>query len=545
MSENPIVIRKGLKLGELDAETDRDLMLSCFVDKGEFARLAEVTDPASIILGRTGSGKSALLQKIFSDVEHATILNPHDISVQFLEHSNIISFFNELGVKLDLFYRILWRHIMTMEFIKLRYNLRSEQQSRGFLTRLYNHIAADEAKKKALDYFSEWGHKFWLETDEHLRELTSKLTRDVEANLKSKFPELSVTAKGARSLTEEQRTEVKSLATKVVDGIQIKRLNEVLEVLAEYAFCDPQKKYFLLLDQLDEDWAETETRCRFIRALIEETRAMRRVPQIKIISALRQDLLETVFEKTRGSGFQEEKYESSLLQLQWSRVDLHKLIELRVKEVFRRQYPGASVGFADVFPKPKKGGEETPLDYVVDRTLRRPRDILQFFNLCLLTAADRPRVSWRAIQSAEAIYSGKRLGSLKDEWADIYPALGDTLEVLRGITSPFTRSAISGDRLNNVSMALHEGSIKDPCVAKVRGLYSTESPPVRESDVVSQLLKCLYHVGAIGIKISSRETLMWSTVDQPRVTNSEVKRASNILVHKMLHQALEIIDRET
>ena len=545
MPENPIVIRKGLKLGELDAETDRDLMLTCFVDKGELARLAEVTDPASIILGRTGSGKSALLQRIFADAEHATMLNPHDISVQFLEHSNIISFFNELGVKLDLFYRVLWRHVMTMEFIKLRYALRSEQQSRGFLTRLYDHIAVDEAKKKALDYFSEWGHKFWLETDEHLRELTSKLTRDVEASLKSQFPNLSVSARGAQSLSEEQRTEVKSLATKVVDAIQIKRLNEVLDVLSEYAFCDPQKKYFLLLDQLDEDWAETDTRCRFIRALIEETRTMRRVPQIKVISALRQDLLETVFDKTRGAGFQEEKYESSLLHLLWSREDLHELIELRVREVFRRQYPGAAVGFSDIFPKPKKAGEITPIDYVIDRTLRRPRDVLQFFNLCLLTAADRPRVSWRAIQSAEAVYSAKRLGSLRDEWADIYPALNDTLEVLRGITSPFTRSSISGDRLNSAAMALHEGPIQDPCVARVRGFYSTDGPTVREGDVISQILICLYHVGAIGIKISSRETMMWSIVDQPSVTNSEVKRAINIRVHKMLHQALEIIERET
>jgi hypothetical protein len=539
MAGNPIIIRKGLKLGELDAEADQDLMLSCFVDKGELERLADVGDPASIILGRTGSGKSALIQKIASVAEHASLLDPHDISIQFLEHSNIIAFFNELGVKLDLFYRILWRHIMTMEFIKLRYGLRSETQSRGFVTRLYDYVSKDEAKKKALDYFAEWGDKFWLETDERLRELTSKLTRDVEANLKAQFPHLSVSAKGAKTLTEEERREVRSLATKVVSGIQIQRLNEVLDVLAEYAFCDPQKKYYLLLDQLDEDWAETETRCRFIRALIEETKAMRRVPQIKVIAALRQDLLETVFDRTRGAGFQEEKYESYMLQLQWSRDDLSELISRRVKEVFRRQYSGASVSFSDVFPAPRKGGGTTPLDYVIDRTLHRPRDVLQFFNLCLLTAADRPRVSWRAMQSAEAVYSGKRLDSLKEEWADIYPALGDTIEILRGITSPFTRSALSGDRLYSVAVALHDSPGIDPCVAKARALYEPAAA-ASEADVISQFLMCLYHVGAIGIKISSRESRVWSFVDQPRVTNSEVKRANTIRVHKMLHQALEI-----
>lgn len=545
VDRNPIIIKKGLKLGELDAEADKDLMLACFVDKGELTRLADVGDPASVILGRTGSGKSAMLFKVASDAEHAAFLDPHDISIQFLEHSNVIAFFNELGVKLDLFYRILWRHILTMEFIKLRYDLRSEKQSRNFLDRLYDFIATDSVKKKALDYFSEWGDKFWLDTDEHLRELTTKLTRDVEANLHTEFPNLNVSARGARSLTEEERSEVRSLATKVVSGIQIQKLNEVLDVLAEYAFCDPQKKYYLLLDQLDEDWAETETRCRFIRALIEETKTIRRVPQIKVIAALRTDLLEMVFDRTRGAGFQEEKYESYMLQLQWSRDDLEALIDRRVKEVFRRQYSGASVAFDEVFPSPRKGGGITPLDYVIDRTLQRPRDVLQFFNLCLLGAADRPRVSWRVMQSAEAIYSGKRLESLKEEWSDIYPSLGDTFEVIRGILSPFTRSTISGDRLNNVVLALHEGSIADPCASKVRDYYDSGKSLVKDADVVSEFLICLYQVGAIGVKISTRETYLWSYIDQPRLKNSEARRANRIRVHKMLHQALEIRDIET
>lgn len=540
MDKNPITIRKGLKLGELDAKADKDLMLACFVDKGELTKLADVGDPASIILGRTGSGKSAMLFKIASDAEHAAFLDPHDISIQFLEHSNVIAFFNELDVKLDLFYRILWRHILTMEFIKLRYDLRSEKQSRNFLERLYDFISSDSVKKKALDYFSEWGDKFWLDTDEHLRELTTKLTRDVEANLHTEFPNLNVSAKGARSLSEEERTEVRSLATKVVSSIQIKKLNEVLDVLAEYAFCDTQKKYYLLLDQLDEDWAETETRCRFIRALIEETKTIRRVPQIKVIAALRTDLLEMVFDRTRGAGFQEEKYESYMLQLQWSRDDLKTLIDLRVKEVFRRQYSGACVVFDEVFPSPRKGGGTTPADHVLDRTLRRPRDVLQFFNLCLLGAADRPRVSWRVIQSAEAIYSGKRLDSLKEEWADIYPSLGDTFEVIRGIVSPFTRSTISGDRLNNVVLALHDGAVSDPCVSKVRDYYDPDKGLVKEADVISEFLICLYQVGAIGVKISTRETYLWSFIDQPRLKNSEARRANRIQVHKMLHHSLEI-----
>ena len=229
---NPILIKKGLKLGELDAEADRDLLGACFIDNRQFYSVTDVLSPASIILGRTGSGKSAILLKTSVTVEHSTLLDPNDISIRFLEHSNIIQFFNEIGVKLDLFYRILWRHILTIELLKLRYDLRSESENKSFLSRVNGWVQRDNAKQRALGYFSEWGDKFWLETDEQLSELTTKFTNDVRAKLGAKYRDVEISLQGAKGLSEETRTEIKSLATQVVSGIQIKRLNEVLDLLS-------------------------------------------------------------------------------------------------------------------------------------------------------------------------------------------------------------------------------------------------------------------------------------------------------------------------
>jgi len=53
--------------------------------------------------------------------------------------------------------------------------------SGNHLTSLYNSISRDKAKKKAFEYFSEWGDKFWLEVDEQLKELTEKFTRDIKS----------------------------------------------------------------------------------------------------------------------------------------------------------------------------------------------------------------------------------------------------------------------------------------------------------------------------------------------------------------------------
>lgn len=536
------IIKKNLKLGELDAEADIELLDACFVDNGQLAQLLDINSAASIVLGRTGSGKSAMLYKISKEVEHSTFLDPNDISIRFLEHSNIVQFFNELGVKLDLFYRILWRHILTVELLKLRYGLRNQSENDSFKRWLDQLVHKDKVRDRALSYFKEWGDKFWLETDEQLKELTSKFTNDTKAKLGAKFQNVDISLEGAKTLSEEVRSEVKSLATQVVSGIQIQKLNEVLELLSENAFDDKQKRFYILIDKLDEDWAETETRCRFIRALIEETKSLRKIPQVKIVSGLRRDLLDLVYDKTRDSGFQEEKYEAYLVAISWSKGDLKYLLSKRVSEVYRRQYTKQEVAFSDVFPKSQKYGSGEAIDYIIERTLFRPRDAIQFANECFKASFDKPRISWRSIYAAEANYSHKRLKALNEEWSEYYPELEHSVEILRGLRVPFSRSLIGGDRLADIAMDLHDGDEIDVCSQTAKRLYSANSK-TSEADLISQLLMCLYHVGVIGIKISTLDTYIWSNIDQPRISKSEVKRANQILVQKMFRHALEIQER--
>lgn len=539
---NPIVVQKGLRLGELDAEADTDLLGACFVDNGQLSDLMNLQSPKSIILGRTGSGKSAMLFKIREQAEKSALLDPNDISISFLEHSNIIQFFNELDVRLDLFYRILWRHLLVIELLKLRYDLRNEQESHSLIQRISEWVQNDPVRKRAFEYFSEWGDRFWLETDQQLVELTKKFTEDVKGGLGVDFNNVDISLQGAQNLSEESRTEVKSLATRVVSGIQIKKLNEVLDLLRDYAFSDPQKKFFILIDRLDENWAETETRYRFIRALIEETKSLRNIPQVKIVTALRVDLLNSVFDRTREAGFQQEKYEAYLSEIRWTRNDLRQLLDERIREVFRRKYSGKKVSAYDVFPKQKKKHRGDPLDFILDRSLMRPRDVIQFANECFVLVSGSSGLTWRNMTAAEASYSSKRLNSLFEEWGEYYPSLSRLVELLRSIEREFTRSAIGSERLQVAIAELSNMDVEDNLVRLAKSMYDPSSRAT-EADFLSEVLRCFYHVGAIGIKVRKNDTYIWAHADQPKVTKGEVKRATGIKIHKMLAHALETSDR--
>lgn len=539
---NPIIIKRGLRIGDLEAETDKDLLSACFVDNGDLDLLIDVGKPESIIVGRTGSGKSALLLQAQKHVEKSKMLDPNDISIRFIEHSDIIQFFESIGVKLDLFYKFLWRHILTVELLKLRYDLKSEGDGRSLLSRLGTLVERDQVKKEALSYFREWGNKFWLDTDQQLREVTEKLGQELKAGFDTELEGVDISLTGAKKLTSEKKTEIVHKANKVVNSIQLKKLADILDLLEDSVFTDHQKKYYLLIDKLDEEWANTETRYRFIRALIEEIKTFRKISNIKIIVALRRDLLDIVFDSTRDAGFQQEKYESYMLHLQWSKETLEQMIEKRINEVFKRQYTKEGVKFNDIFPSPRKGGKQIALDYIIERTLLRPRDVMQFLNECFTSAQNSPRVSWEALTRAEGIYSEKRIKSLYEEWSQVYPCLKETIEIMRGIPFIFKRSILA-DRLNNIADKLVDNA-DDPCGKAVID-FCNSGGKTSESEVVAEILNCLYRIGAVGVKVSSGEPLMWSDHGKAILSKSEIKRVNQIQAHKMLLRTLGIHEIET
>ncbi|MFA0026032.1 DNA repair protein, partial [Vibrio sp. 10N.261.49.A5] len=239
------------------------------------------------------------------------------------------------------------------------------------------------------------------------------------------------------------------------------------------------------------------------------------------------------------AGFQEEKYESYILPIQWTRDELTELVERRVKEVFKRQYTNEEVAFKDIFPSATKGGGQLAIDFIMERTLFRPRDALQFINECFKVSYGRERISWRSIYAAEAQYSEKRLKSLKEEWGEVYPSFDETIEIVRGLQTSFKRSDLSDARLEHIITDLYDQQTDDPCVLAAKE-YFDNTGDIKQTEILNKILICLYRVGAIGIKISALSTFMWSFFDQSTVSRGEVRRASQIKVHKMLYRSLDI-----
>jgi hypothetical protein len=91
-------------LGGAQAEAD-PLLHQAFFESGQYTTLASKDDPRCFIVGRTGSGKSAMLQRIEEDnPEHVVRINPEDLSLPYISDLGVVRFLAEMDVHLDPFF---------------------------------------------------------------------------------------------------------------------------------------------------------------------------------------------------------------------------------------------------------------------------------------------------------------------------------------------------------------------------------------------------------------------------------------------------------
>ena len=159
----------------------------------------------SFVYGRTGSGKTAIIRMIESKNDCTKIIELSEISLDYISNSTVIQFLTSIGVDLDLFFQTLWKHVLCLEYIKLRFSVNNEQKSKNFFEALTKKFKKDKTKEAALNYLSSHAENFWIDTDRIIKELTESLEKEVHANAKGEIEKFSMDAGYKRKLSEEKK----------------------------------------------------------------------------------------------------------------------------------------------------------------------------------------------------------------------------------------------------------------------------------------------------------------------------------------------------
>lgn len=538
MSANKIVLKSGLKIGESCAEDDHNYLEYCFIEKEQLERLIDLNNNGSILLGRTGAGKTAILSELTSTSElRVTKLDPEALFFQYVSNSKTFDFFAALDANLDVIFSLLWKHILLIEAIKLYFESKNSFDKA---------LAVFSAKEKDLKkYLEKFDSKFWTDSEVSMQEIITKIENSLKGSAGVDVEKIKLGAEGARKITTDEKVQIRQNIHSAVNT----PLNSLLhKAISDLNMLTSKKKlsYYIVLDELDENWIANDFKYRLIRALIESIRKFRKVRKIKIIVAMRNDLYEKTVAETADAGFQAEKHDGLIVKLSWNRAKLLELVEARIEKLFQWKYTKSSVRFSHIFPDNIRKTES--FNYLLDRTLMRPRDLIEFINtilekssgMSILGKNSPSTISAKRITDAEETYSLGRKQAVIEEWATVHPQLEDYINLLNSLKENFSfENQDVDEKIDDIvlNICANESVIKDSARLAADKYLNIDSN-LHKNRLKQEIFSILYKVGIISIKLTKGGAFKNSFQSNSLISPTAIGLTTKLSIRPMFWRAL-------
>lgn len=361
-----------------DDSAERDPSLLCyFVQTPAFRRLRE--KQKSILIGRKGSGKSAVrkkLEKDFSTDENAYVIN---LSPKYNTISNILNDSDIVkGFGSEIFFQHTWIRQILLDCL-----CHFGSRSKGV-------FAKDSAG---------FARQISVEMNRTSKDLVENVS-DILSRLKAQVGKL-----GDFGLTLER--ELRSVA-------EVDSLEYHLKSIA-----DEGASFVVFVDDLDLGWDNSEVANNFLLGLLAAMNYISSLSKnIYVCIFLREDVYEILITKTQQS----DKYRN-IERIRWDLESLMSILNERIN--FNRENMSLvrlDNPYISVFPQTI--GTSITENWMYERTLGRPRELIQLSRY-YTEETDSVFPDVESLKLAEHGYSQWKLDDLCTEYSHQYPCLVD------------------------------------------------------------------------------------------------------------------------
>lgn len=478
-----------LSIGDPMAENEFVTLGNYYLRTDEFlrARRGEV----NLVVGRKGTGKTALWSQLRDDIRRdpANIvadLKPEGYQLVELREE-VLNHLAE-GAKSHLI-TAFWEYLLYME---LAYKMLEKDSDKHLRDNTLYH------KYVTLEGFFKFDKAFLGEGDfsERLRALTEGLI----SRYKSGFGTASV-----ERISVEQVTEL----------LYSSHLRNLREAVIDYI--KEKEEIWILFDNLDKGWSShglANEDVFILRCLIDAGRKIRNdvrrsISQFHVIVFVRNDIYQMLMDESPDFG------KELRASLDWSDDELLKTVLARRLKVARAD--GAS--FDQIWSEictPYYQGRKS-LDFMVEHSLMRPRNLLKLFNYCRGAAVNRElnRIGEEEITKGFSSYSDDVLVDVSNEVRDLCPEAKDILYAFIGEKAKYKRTEL-------IKILTGQGISKD---------------------TAEQVIEYMIYYGIIGIVEAGPETKYIFDVgyDIKKLRAIAAKSTSvRYVLHSVLHPALGI-----
>jgi hypothetical protein len=413
---------------------------------------------------------------------------------------------------LRVFYKSLWLHVLLVKVINQLY----QSTSVGFFEFVRGLSSVNKKPYKpdiAKEYLESYKDNFF--NDSVVNEITEKMQTELSGKVNFEF--LGATGKA----TEESIKKVQRETSSYVSKELIRKQKELIKVIKE-EFSDnrQQVKAIISIDDLDKSWLSSSgIRYDFINALLEAFKELLDVTSVKILISIRTDILMGIYKNNLR---QDEKDQSLIYAISWNRKEIREILDLRIAQLIKNQYSSSKVvTLADIFNFTVN--EVKADEFIINRTMLRPRDAIDFVNSCLAECDGNVELNEDIVLEAEEKYYSKRKNALVKEWQSIFPCIKEYLDAISFMNQrEFTSSELASTLKDNISNFL----LSRPSIQEDE-LHTSRSVNFEE------LLKVWFTVGIIGIK-KSQTLLIYSSFEKQELDITDLNKT--FCIHPLFYR---------
>ena len=448
----------GLFLGNLDARADFELP-SYFIQTPEFQQARN--GDRHLFVGSKGSGKTAIYETLSEEFSRRQCIVVSIAPASF-EFPRLAAVFEEhlLHAHWEFVYGSFWRYVLVTEILRV-----VGDRFMSFLLREASSVSRNAPirqqpkSKNYAQFFLEW-----LEDNEQL------LAMDFTTRVSNIASQLS-TVTGRE---EERRA-------KYEDILQSVRMYEVQKHLKSLS---KKLDIRLLADDLDRNWApRNESSKRLIIALLGSIHDLMDSlgPTFKPTVFVRRDVYRWLLHDDP------EILRRDPAELMWTDEGLERMIAERIRERTNSDLDQPRALWESIFPSSVNG--QTTSRFVAERTLKRPRDMIQFCQ-----------------KATEAAQRAGRTSVSEDDLQAAWEGTGEAILAQLEIEYRFSYRGIANVALSLVDWP-RRARWRDARDRLEKSRQDLDLDWLPSGDKALGLLEALYTIGVIGIEGPGRRPL--------------------------------------
>lgn len=457
MADGPVLA--DLHFGREDAERDvKDGLLL----RGGFLPNAAYRGALSgrkmLIIGRKGSGKSAICMRLMAasgSGGHSggkVLVTPDEAAGEEIRR------FELQGLPGDSAKALIWRYVFAVHAAR----------------HLVEHAKGSHDGGHKVDSVKALGR--FLKQNGEAADGGGRLVERLAQGARGLQTSLSLEALGVKASVD--------LAQSPSEGARAARQLEIVEQGVARAFgdlgCDGvvHAPLLLMVDQLEQVWsAEPDSNSMVIGLLLAAKHAASLYgPSVRFLLFLRADIYDSL---SFGEG---DKFHGDELRITWTEQALRDLALARARASVGAELSEEQL-WKELFPE-TVGGEEIA-SHLFRRCLPRPRDAIQFLNLCQEKAwldHERDRITEADVEQAGRQFSEWKLKDLTSEYLVAHPFLRNLFPLFQNAGYVVTRAALTR-RFEAAAETLHH-----------------EFPAYANALTLAGVVDVLYGVGFLGVR---------------------------------------------